>query len=529
MKKEAIKKGSNLKQLTFLILLFVAGSISAQNLITNGDFESWGTLTDDATSGLKIGVPTGWTASAGNGALKTYQSPETLSNTGYSIFLCNTSTSVSRFVSPNSTTLDPGTYKLSFKSKGSVTWGSITLTESTVSLVSSTATSASTKNLFPTSGIVTEVVPDGTDWTTKEYVFSVSVAGAYRVIFWPTKTKSALIANASNFLLIDDVVLEKYVDNTISSLSELRVRGALVDNFSAPVFNYALTLPNLLSIPKVTALATDSRATVDIVNATNLTGSETERTATVTVTAADGVTKSTYKVILTMTSDVLREGFASVDLPSSFIFSSAGADWRVDASTTNNNGQLWGANSLRPNAGTISTANFIIDSIANCGNLSFYLKFRNADAAAKLIVSYQLTTDAPDQWTELASYTTFPTIYELQTIHINLTPLINIKFDVTKTVAVSPFNIDDILISLKGTNAVPTNYMSNSIIILDSNNSLKIKASELAKFTISSLTGQLVSTDQFYENTELKFTNRGCYIITVEDRTGKKTQKIVRN
>ena len=435
-----------------------------------------------------------WTVGIGNGNLTTYQSLVTPTSIGSSVFLSNTNTtSVSRFISPNTTSLAAGIYKLTFKTRGKVKWGSITLTESTVSLTSSTATTATTKNLFPTTGIVTEDIPAGTGWTTKEYTFGVTVAGLYRVIFWPTSNVAALVANQDNFFLIDDVVLQPFADNTICTLSELRVKGSMVDNFSASNLNYTLTLPNTVTIPPVTVLATDSRSTIAIVNATNLSGTEAERTATITVTATDGVTQKVYKVIFTMTSDLIREGFASTDLPSAYTFSNAGADWRIDATTTNSNGLIWGMNSLRANGGTIGGTNttgyFTINNIENSGILSFYLKQREVDAAGKLTVLYQYTTDPVDQWTELVNYTTFPLAYELKSIELNKTAAINLKFDVIKTSGVSPFNLDDIVMSAKSISSISNNLFSRSIHITDVKTGINIHTQGFAKYSISTITG----------------------------------------
>lgn len=454
-------KVSVFKLNAIFIMLFVTSSLFAQNLITNGDFESWGTLGSTDGSGLKPSVPTGWTAAAGSGSLVTYQSPVTASGTGSSIFLCNVSTGVSRFFSPNTSTLAAGSYKLSFKSRGSVTWGSITLTQSTVTLNAAVATTPAANNLFPNSGQVTTLVPDGsTTWTTNEYIFNVTVSGLYRIIFWPTKTKGANSASAADFLLIDDVSLSPNVDNTISTLSELRVKGSLVDNFSSSNLNYTLTLPKTVTIPALTGVATDNRCVVVTSNATNLSGTEAERTATVTVTAADGITQKLYKIIYTMTTDLILEGFASTELPPSlYTFSTAGADWRIDGVLGNNNGLIWGANSLRANGGTISAANFTINNIANSGTLSFYLKKRDTDAAGKLTVSYQYTTDPVGQWTELANYTTFPATYEKQSFVLNKNAAVNFKFDVVKTSGLSPFNLDDLMLTLKPIDA-PTNLIA---------------------------------------------------------------------
>lgn len=82
--------------------------------------------------------------------------------------------------------------------------------------------------------------------------------------------------------------------STISLLSDLKVDGVTIDNFSPDIFNYMYKLPAGTTIPaSVTATVYDTRATKIIVNATSMPG-----TTTITVTAEDGST-SEYTVYFT--------------------------------------------------------------------------------------------------------------------------------------------------------------------------------------------------------------------------------------
>ena len=58
----------------FLSLILISGlstPISAQNLISNGDFETWEGISTD--TGLDKGIPAGWTSQTGDGNLTLYR------------------------------------------------------------------------------------------------------------------------------------------------------------------------------------------------------------------------------------------------------------------------------------------------------------------------------------------------------------------------------------------------------------------------------------------------------------------------
>ncbi|MGI6358055.1 MAG: CARDB domain-containing protein [Bacillota bacterium] len=84
--------------------------------------------------------------------------------------------------------------------------------------------------------------------------------------------------------------------NADASLSDLQVDGQTIPEFDADTLTYSLVLPSgTTAVPQVTATATDANAVVEITDAVGLPGS-----ATVTVTAADGVTTLTYTIDFTV-------------------------------------------------------------------------------------------------------------------------------------------------------------------------------------------------------------------------------------
>lgn len=114
----------------FLSLILISGlstPISAQNLISNGDFETWEGISTD--TGLDKGTPAGWTSQTGDGNLTLYRTG-TPHKGNYSVFARNTSGNVSRMFTPTLQPLSAGKmYKLTFYTRGKGTLANITLTE----------------------------------------------------------------------------------------------------------------------------------------------------------------------------------------------------------------------------------------------------------------------------------------------------------------------------------------------------------------------------------------------------------------
>lgn len=88
------------------------------------------------------------------------------------------------------------------------------------------------------------------------------------------------------------------LSNAIATLSDLTIDGTTITGFDSSTLTYNKVLPyGTTEVPTVAATTTDSNASKVITQATNLTGTELERTASIVVTAEDGTTTKTYKVI----------------------------------------------------------------------------------------------------------------------------------------------------------------------------------------------------------------------------------------
>ena len=95
---------------------------------------------------------------------------------------------------------------------------------------------------------------------------------------------------------IPDVVVTPSWD---ADLSELNLDGMLIDGFAPAIINYEVALPiGTTDVPAVTAVANDNAASLEITQATEIPG-----TATVVVTAENGITIKTYSVDFRFISD----------------------------------------------------------------------------------------------------------------------------------------------------------------------------------------------------------------------------------
>lgn len=100
-----------------------------------------------------------------------------------------------------------------------------------------------------------------------------------------------------------------------ATLSGLMVDGTAVEGFSPATLTYYVTLPpGTTTVPVVTAETTDENASVNITDATDLSGDATARTTTVEVTAEDGETVKIYTIEFTVEVSVQEEMFSMVQV-----------------------------------------------------------------------------------------------------------------------------------------------------------------------------------------------------------------------
>ncbi len=114
-----------------------------------------------------------------------------------------------------------------------------------------------------------------------------------------------------DYTIVFFVLPEAGKDATLSNLS--LSEGTLNPAFSPAVENYTVTLPGgTTEVPVVTAETTDANATKNVSQATNVTGTESERTATVEVTSEDETETKTYTVVFSIETGTSIDGINKI-------------------------------------------------------------------------------------------------------------------------------------------------------------------------------------------------------------------------
>ena len=510
----------------FLSLILISGlstPISAQNLISNGDFETWEGISTD--TGLDKGIPAGWTSQTGDGNLTLYRTG-TPHKGNYSVFARNTSGNVSRMFTPTLQPLSAGKmYKLTYYTRGKGTLANITLTENGEKLNGAVATSPSDKNIFASPSMLNKEYNNGEEWEKQEYTFTIQTDGIYKLIFWP-KSTAGTDGETSDYFLLDDIELVEFVDETICTLSEIIVKGSTLKEFDPGILTYNITLAKGTAIPKVTATPADTKASVKITAATKIDGTEPERTTTINVTAADGISTREYKIIFEESNEILREGFASEDRPEKFTYPNK-TNWIIDANAAQNNGVFFGNNSIRPKGSDFTDDYFTINNCTSAGILSFYLKNRGDNANAILTVSYQKTSDS-NNWIELKTIpdSEIGTSYEKISLPINSGEPINIKFHIQKTAGLIGYNIDDISL----TPFIATkqeNEKTGKDIVFANGNTIHLQTSIPTNYTLYNINGQICTTGNVSGEYTLSVDTAGMYIVSLQNANGKSVHKII--
>lgn len=106
-----------------------------------------------------------------------------------------------------------------------------------------------------------------------------------------------------------------YVASSDASISDLQVDGSTVNGFSPALLSYSVELPTGTTVvPVVTVLTSHDSAVVTVSDATDLGGSEAERTTTILITAEDEVTTKTYTVIFTLAVGIDHQSSAIFEI-----------------------------------------------------------------------------------------------------------------------------------------------------------------------------------------------------------------------
>jgi uncharacterized protein YjdB len=130
-------------------------------------------------------------------------------------------------------------------------------------------------------------------WTSDNPSVATVIGGLVRGVGTGTTTITATTENGG---LTAQCLVTVMNVNADATLSDLSANGATVSGFNSNTFTY--NMDNVGNTPPtVTATRNNTGATVTITQAEDTNGNEASRTATVVVTAQDGTTKLTYRII----------------------------------------------------------------------------------------------------------------------------------------------------------------------------------------------------------------------------------------
>ena len=173
-----------------------------------------------------------------------------------------------------------------------------------------------TRTLLDKKSIKKDLGAPGNKKWKRGYSLDLSSSITGKVEFYFTSTSSGKEASIDNVIITYTAgSAQKSNDAT---LKELKYDGTSVPNFDAKTLDYNVTLPaDYSGVPTVTAIANDSKATLNTTQAASATGK-----ALVLVTAEDGTTKKTYTIQFSQ---------AAADEPVITSFVVAGVQATIDA------------------------------------------------------------------------------------------------------------------------------------------------------------------------------------------------------
>lgn len=524
-----------MKKLLFLLTLSTligVSSMQAADVLTlgNADFETgWSALTDHG-SGLKSTTLTGldgWVGQTGDGNLVIYQGPGYSGN--YSAVLINTSDNPSRFGNNSVLTLTAGKiYKVSFYVKGTAKL-SVFLFKNGTNPNKAAVTGSNTNAIYDVNQKGLFQI-EYTEWTKKEYLFTIPAAITESKLFFGFTNCTPLTdaENVATALMIDNVTIEPFVDNTIATLNEITVGGKAINNFNPNTTTYNI-LTNNATIPAIVGTPTDATATVVVGEPVQI---DNTITYEIEVTAADGVTKKVYTVVFNVTNDVVLQGFTSDLLPAEWVSSQTSGtnDWMIDQNANYNNGLYMGSYSVRIKGGgagnpSITSGWLMIPNLDLPDLLTFYMKTRVAGTSTfsvyKRPASEATFTDLTG-WTLCETLTEpFDATFTEKSVSINSNQLTDILFYVEKEDEKIPFALDDIRITLKDTTTGNTQTSASKVIFKTSKGLLSFESPEHVNYAVRTLTGATVKVGQG-NHVSLRLP-QGFYLVEING----KTQKVV--
>lgn len=513
--------------LTIVFVCLSATMIHAQNLITNGNFETWGTTTT---------FPDSWTASstAHWGTYYFYATDTSQGNVMRLADLISASVAARRF----NTTVDfsistEGTYRVTFKVKGNVGLRAVIL-------VKGAATPSTSAQSATNHYTLINDYPSGTNvsnWTSLQYDITVPSSATfgsdYKLHFsW----SSSLTAKPTCDFYIDDISLVKYVPAPVTSdkLSKIEITpkdytigtgtaDLTIPNFNQNTLNYTFT-SSYQEVPVVSATAVDATANVQIVQATSLTGTQAERTATITVTSTDSQVK-TYTVEL-MKHPGFISGISWNLRTDNFVeWESVSGVYTRDTQSAGNN-YAFGNTSARCNSASTIGYHLTTPALENgASTLMFYLKNTDIAGDNTEVVVKKSSTVSPD-WIEIGRIQPNTTEYSNVWKQVNMNISDNsaglkIRFEFEKTIETSgKVYLDDVLIQPYSTTTAIDENRNKSLRVYSINGRLIINSNENTNYSVFNINGGKITEGVTNRNNSVLLP-KGVYIVKTHTQTVK--------
>ena len=212
--------------------------------------------------------------------------------------------------------------------------------------------------------------------------------------------------------------------------------------FGSNVYNYQYYLTKGQTIiPTISAVRVDTKASDPVITpASSLTGTQVERTATINITAEDGVTSSEYNIEFIKTDNIFLDGITasgSNTPPAGWASSSM-----YFATDNNGNERYQGFGYARCHSSSTSSR-LTLPQTVSIGTLSFYAKKIDANFTGNIKISTKIDDGA---WTVISDLGDINNLdYQLFTIPIHQqgAQSILIRLEITKQAGSAIYYFDD--------------------------------------------------------------------------------------
>ncbi len=285
-----------IKLFSTMIFLTISAAIFAQGVISNGDMSEW-TSGNNLPDAYSITHPKQSTQTDAINFFKKDPMGYKGTKNALKMFRNHSNAPSGRFFITPYAFLEDGIYVLTFYLKGNGWLRSVNLVTEN-GMPSTGSTSYDETYVWQPMGSDTDFKNATTrvtlsNWTKYTHKYEVK-QGTYCLGINHNNYKSS---GGVDTLWIADISLKPY---EAPKLTELKVAGVIIPNFSSEIYTYEYKLPysnGNTNFPAITYTAGED-VSVNVTPATNLSGTESARTATIKVTNNDDTSDyTTYKII----------------------------------------------------------------------------------------------------------------------------------------------------------------------------------------------------------------------------------------